>query len=118
MKMLLYSGSGVDYNGNECDMHDEIEIQSVEILLSGCLLILNYFDDNLKIFIDEFDHKSSYDSLNSRLNDISLKSISDPESSDEYNQPFGNCDTIEFTKVDTSFYEHNCDYYRKFTVYQ
>ncbi len=118
MKMLLYSGSGVNNDGNECDMYQDTEIQSVEILLSGCLLILNYFDDNFKIFIDEFDHKSSYDGLNSRLNDISLKSISDPESSDEYNQPFGYCDTIQFTKIETSFYEHNCDYYRTFTVYQ
>lgn len=117
MKMLLYSGCGVNNDGNECDMYQDTEIQTVEILLSSCLLILNY-DDDLKIFIDEFDHKSSYDSLNSRLNEISLKSISDPESSDEYNQPFGNCDTIQFTKVETSFYEHNCDYYRTFTVYQ
>jgi hypothetical protein len=117
MKMKLFAGCGVNNDGNECDMYQDTEIQSVEILLSGCLLILNY-DDDLKIFIDEFDHKSLYDGLNSRLNDISLKSISDPESSDEYNQPFGNCNTIQFTKVETSFYEHNCDYYRTFTVYQ
>ena len=119
MNMLLYSGSGVDYDGNECDMHDEIEIHSIEILLSGCLLILNYSDQyDLKIFVDEFDHKSSYDGLNSRLNDISLKSISDSESSDEYNQPFGYCDDILFNKVETSFYEHDCEYYRTFLVFK
>ena len=118
MKMCLYSGCGVNNDGNECDMHQDTEIQSVEILLSGCLLILNYFDDNLKIFIDEFDHKSSYDGLNMRLNDKLLKSISDPESSDEYNQPFGNCDSIEFTKVETSFYQSDCDYIRSIIIYQ
>ena len=118
MEMCLYSGYGIDYDGNERDIHQDIEIQSIEILLSGCLLILNYFDDDFKIFIDEFNHKSYHDGLNMRLNDISSKSISDPESSDEYDQPFSCCDTIEFTKVDTSFYEHNCDYYRTFTVYQ
>jgi len=117
MKMLLYSGVGIDYDGNECDMYDDMEIDSVEILLSGCFLIINY-GDKLNIFIDEFDHKSSYDGLNSRLNDISLKSISDPESSDEYNEPFGYCDSVQFTKVETSFYEHNCDYYRTLTVFQ
>lgn len=118
MEMCLSSGCGVDFDGNERDMRQDTEIQSVEILLSDCLLILNYFDDDFKIFIDEFNHESSYDGLNSRLNDISSKSISDPESSDEYNKPFVNCDTIQFTKVETSFYELNCDYYRKFTVYQ
>lgn len=118
MKMKLFAGYGVDYDGNECDMYQDTEIQSVEILLSSCLLILNY-DDDLKIFIDEFDHKSSYDGLNMRLNDKLLKSISDPESSDEYNQPFGNCDSIEFTKVETSFYEQNdCDYIRSIIIYQ
>ena len=120
MKMKLFAGYGVDYDGNKCDIHENIEIQSIEILLSGCLLILTYVEeDDLKIFIDEFDHKSSYDSLNMRLNDKLLKSISDPESSDEYNQPFGIYDSIEFTKVETSFYEQNdCDYIRSIIIYQ
>jgi hypothetical protein len=65
MKMKLFAGYGVDYDGNECDIHKKIESHSIEILLSGCLLILTYVkEDDLKIFIDEFDHKSSYDSLN------------------------------------------------------
>jgi hypothetical protein len=121
MNMDLISSYGlVDIDGNEVNEDKNIEIDIIRILLSDCLLILIYSneDDFLKIFIEEFDYRHCF---NRRYEDLSLKSISDPSSSDEYNKPKAevNCGLIEFIEVETEFFEKSLNnYINLFRVYQ
>lgn len=127
MKMNLLNGC-IYYDfetGYECDSTEEIQIELIYILLSNCLLVITYSDENdLKIFIDEFNHESDDDILNRRLSmkyndDGSSVHASDSESSDEYDNPNCNCSLIKSTKVKSSYYEiENNNYINSLIVYQ
>jgi hypothetical protein len=111
--------------GVEYDTTEEIQIEVLHILLSNCLVVITYSDeDNLKIFIDEFNHESDDDILNRRRsmkNDDDGDSVhaSDSESSDEYDNPYCNCSSIKSTKVESSYYDvENNNYINEFKVYQ
>jgi hypothetical protein len=129
MEMYLLSGClTYDFEtGNKYDATEEIQIEVIHILLSNCLLVITYSDENdLKIFIDEFNHESDDDILNRRL---SMKydddggsvhaSDSESESSDEYDNPYCNCSLITFTKVESLHDElENDNYIYSLLVYQ
>jgi len=127
MKMNLLDGC-IYYDfetGNQYDTTEEIQIEVIHILLSNCLLVITYSDeDNLKIFIDEFNHESDYDILNRRLSmkydDDGSVYASDSESSDEYDNPYCNCSSIKSTKVESSHDDQleNDNYINEFKIYQ
>jgi hypothetical protein len=127
--MIIYFLDGCIYydfeTGNQYDTTEEIQIEVIHILLSNCLLVITYSDENdLKIFIDEFNHKSDDDILNRRLNmkyddDGGSVHASDSESSDEYDNPYCNCSLIKSTKVEPSYYDvEDYNYINEFKVYQ
>jgi hypothetical protein len=127
MEMYLLNGCiSYDFNtGVEYDATEEIQIEVLHILLSNCLVVITYSDeDNLKIFIDEFNHESDDDILNRRLSmkyddDGDSVHASDSESSDEYDNPYCNCSSIKSTKVEPSYYDVEDDnYINEFKVYQ
>lgn len=126
MKMNLLDGC-IYYDfktGYECDTTEEIQIEVIYILLSNCLLVITYSDENnLKIFIDEFNHKSDDDILNRRwdmkYDDGNSVHASDSESSDEYDNPYCKCSLIKSTKVESSHYEiKNDNYINECKIYQ
>jgi hypothetical protein len=110
MKMSFFSGWVED--NDRMFYTQKIKKNSIEILFPNMFLIIlfNSDDENdIKIFVDEFDYDSSYDFINSRYIYRESKCISDPESSDGYNEQVCLSCTIESTQVESSFYETNND---------
>ena len=118
MYMSLIAGWGMCDDGTECEFTESVNKRTIEILYQNVIFIILLDTDNnsVKIYIDEFNHGSIYDSTNARLNDLSLKCPSDPETEDEYNEPICCCDTIQLTQVDDNFYEIDCNKYSRNTI--
>ena len=127
MKMNLLDGC-IYYDfetGNQYDTTEEIQIEVIHILLSNCLLVITYSDENdLKIFIDEFNHKSADNILNRRLTMKLLddyNSVHDSESFDKYHKHIFNCNcsSIKSTKVESVYCDIEDDnYINECRIYQ
>ena len=113
--MCLYTGdTGINWKNEECDITETIKITVIHILLSSCLLIITYSnEDDFEIFIQEFTNNDRYDILNRRYNNLENASAY----SDEYMKPSEICSSIEFTKIDYKYYEDHY-YIRQFIIYQ
>lgn len=124
MEMYLLDGCiSYDFDtGGEYYTTEKIQIEVIHILLSNCLLVITYSNENdLKIFIDEFNHESDDDILNRRLSmkyDDGSVHASDSESSDEYKNLICNCSSIKSTKVESSYYDIEDNYIYKIKIYQ
>ena len=123
--MILKQTFGFDSDGNEESTFNDISINSIHILLSGCILILTYTNQiDLKIFIDTFDHQSCHDTLNRRvqnklLHRSDLSGSSGSSGSEEYNEPLTICNSLEFMKVIPKFFEvESSSYKNSYQVYQ
>ena len=127
MEMYLLSGRLTYDPENYCEYEntEEIQIKVLHILLSNCLLVITYSDENnLKIFIDEFNHKSADDILNRRLTMKLLddyNSVHDSESFDKYHKHIFNCNcsSIKSTQVEIADYDIKYDnYINECRIYQ
>lgn len=119
--MCLYTGdTGIDWKNEECAILETIKFTVIHILLSSCLLIITYSnEDDFEIFIQEFINDRRYDILNRRYDDILnwRHKYNSSEYLDEYMKPSEICSSIKFTKIDHEYYDN--DYYIKlFIIYQ
>lgn len=106
----------------DCVFRENVVKNSIELLFHNILLIILFNQankDDIKFFIDEFNHESIGDSVNRRFNDKSMKCDSDPESDDEYTEPYSCCSSIINTNVEHYFWKiDSSNYLRSMVIYQ